>query len=142
MNQRSKADFRALREGIGLTQQNIADVFGISVRTVKRWEHPDWGEIPEDVWEYLEGMADLHDRMVEDMRAAMVKKYQETGVDSLTITYFRDQQQYNENGRDEGPYGFVNAVARDIAAECSHYGLSVCFRYPDDGAVHTPGSRY
>lgn len=142
MDQHSKADFRAMREGIGLTQQNVADHFGINTRTVKRWEHPDWGEIPEDAWEYLEDMAERHDKMVEDMSAAMVACSRESGVTSLTITYYRDQQQYNEHGRDAGPVGFVNSVARDIAAECGRYGLDICFRYPDEGAICTPGSRY
>ena len=31
MDQHSKADFRALREAIGLTQQNLADHFGVSM---------------------------------------------------------------------------------------------------------------
>lgn len=141
MDQHSKADFRAMREGIGLTQQNVADHFGINTRTVKRWEHPDWGDIPEDAWEYLEDMADRHDLIVRDTVEQMLLTAQKTHVGQVAVTYFRDQQQYNESGRDEGPVGFVNAVARDVAAELAALGIDVAFRYPDDGAVRTPGSR-
>ena len=142
MDQHSKADFRALREGIGLTQQNLADHFNVNVRTVKRWEHPDYNDIPENVWDYLEDMADQYDTIVEDMSAAMVAVATKNGIDSLTITYYRNQQQYNECGRDDGPVGFVNAMARDVAAEVGRHGIDVCFRYPDDGAISTPGSNY
>lgn len=34
------------------------------------------------------------------------------------------------------------AAARDVAAELAAMDIDVAFRYPDDGAVHTPGSRY
>ena len=42
----TKADFRATRETIGLTQGDVAEACGVSLRTVKRWEHPDWPEPP------------------------------------------------------------------------------------------------
>ena len=60
----------------------------------------------------------------------------------VVMTYFRDQDMYDEFGRDEGPYGVANANARAAAAELERLGLEVEFRYPTEGAMRTPGSRY
>lgn len=142
MNQHSKADFRALRESLGLTQQDVADACDVRVLAIKRWERPDYTDPPQDAWEWLEDMADLHDEMVEDTVNRMFELSSFTGAESVAITYFRDQAQYDACGRDEGPVGFVNAVARDVAAELTARGINVAFRYPDDGAISIPGSRY
>ena len=142
MDQSSKADFRALREGIGLTQQNVAAMCGVKVNAVKRWERVGWPEPPEDAWEALEDMADRHDEMVAFGVAKALELSASTGAADVVLTYFHDQQQYDALGRDDGPCGFVNAVARDVAAELTAKGMGVAFRYPDDGAVRTPGSRY
>lgn len=142
MDQHSKADFRALREGIGLTQQNVADMCGVKVNTAKRWERTGWPDPPEDAWDALGEAADRHDELVAFGVAKALDLAASTGVTEVALTYYHDQAQYDAMGRDEGPYGFVNAVARDVAAELTGRGLDVCFRYPDDGAVRTPGSRY
>lgn len=134
----TKADFRAMREALGLTQLDVADACGVRALTVKRWERPGFPEPPEDAVEWLEGMADLHDEMVGQMVGLALA----SPADEIRITYFRDQAQYDASGRDDGPFGFANAVARDVAAELAREGVDVAFAYPDDGAVSTPGSRY
>ena len=35
---RSKADFKCLRERVGLSQQDVASALGVNIRSVKRWE--------------------------------------------------------------------------------------------------------
>ena len=60
----------------------------------------------------------------------------------MPITYYRDQDMYDEFGRGPGPYGQANANARAMAYELERRGIKVEFRYPSDGAVSTPGSRY
>lgn len=45
-------------------------------------------------------------------------------------------------GRDPGTFSFANSVAREVALRLADEGIEVEFRYPDDGAVRTPGSRY
>lgn len=134
----TKAGFRAMREALGLTQLDVADACGVRALTVKRWERPGFPEPPEDAVEWLEGMADLHD----DMVGQMVGLALESPADEVRVTYFRDQAQYDASGRDDGPFGFANSVTRDVAAELTAKGMDVAFRYPDDGAVRTPGSRY
>lgn len=49
---------------------------------------------------------------------------------------------YDKYGRDEEPFGWPNAVARKLAYELGKRGIAYSFRYPDDGAVSTPGSNY
>ena len=36
------AEFRAMREQVGLSQADVADTLGVNVRSVKRWEDPEY----------------------------------------------------------------------------------------------------
>lgn len=139
----TKADFRAIRETIGLTQGDVAKACGAALRTVKRWEHPDWQEPPSDAWAWLLDMLDRHDALVDeavDRALAIVGEHGEPAA--VVITYYRDQAQYDAHGRDPGPYGFANSVAREVALGLNGEGVETEFRYPDEGAISTPGSRY
>ena len=136
------ATFRALRETCGYTQGDVAKALGVALRTVKRWEHPDWQEPPEDAGAWLLGMLDRHDAAVDAMVDKAMALVREHGLEAVSITYYRDQSQYDALGRDEGPYGFINSIAREVALDLAVEGIETEFRYPDEGAVSTPGSRY
>ncbi len=138
----TKADFRAKRETMGLTQGDVARACGVSLRTVKRWEHPDWQEPPDDAWEWLIGMHDRHDAAVDAMVDQTLEMVRKHDLEMVAITYYRDQAQYDACGRDDGPYGFVNSIAREAALDLNGEGIETEFRYPDEGAVSTPGSGY
>ena len=138
----TKADFRATRETIGLTQGDVAKALGVSLRTVKRWEHPDWQEPPEDAWEWLMDMHDRHDAAVDAMVDRTLVVAGRGDIDVVAITYYRDQSQYDAHGRESGPYGFANSVAREVALNLNGEGIETEFRYPDDDAISTPGSGY
>lgn len=138
----TKADFRAMRDECGLTQQDVADALGVRVLTVKRWERPGFPEPPDDAWGYLDGERDRMVRMAEFAVSKALELRDETGVNSIALTYFRDQAQYDTAGRDDGPVGFANALSRLTASYLDAEGFEVEFSYPDDGAVRTPGSRY
>lgn len=138
----TKADFRATRETIGITQGDVAKALGVSLRTVKRWEHPDWQEPPEDAWEWMFWMLERHDALVDAMVGRALAAIGRGDLDVVAITYYRDQSQYDDHGREPGPYGFANSVAREVAIDLNGEGIETEFRYPDDGAVRTPGSRY
>lgn len=127
---------------IGLTQGDVAKALGVSLRTVKRWEHPDWQEPPEDAWEWLLGMLERHDATVDAMVDRALAAAVMGDLDVVAITYYREQSQYDAHGRDPGPYGFANSVAREVALDLNDEGIETEFRYPDDGAISTPGSRY
>lgn len=137
----TKADFRAIRETIGLTQGDVAKALGVALRTVKRWEHPDWQEPPEDAWEWLLDMHDLHDALVDEAVDRALAIVGERGEPAAVVTtYYREQSQYDAHGRDEGLYGFANSIAREVAHDLNGEGIETEFRYPDDDAISTPGS--
>ena len=144
--ERTKADFAALRESVGLTQANLADDLGVQARSVRRWEQPgqEGYEPPADAWDMLDSYADLQRQMVDHARETVMRTGEEAGrqPDRVTLTYWRSQEQYDELGRDEGWYGVANANARAAAAELGRYGFKVRFAYPGEGAIRTPGSRY
>ena len=138
----TKADFRAIRETIGLTQGDVAKALGVALRTVKRWEHPDWHEPPEDARAWLLEMHERHDAAVDAMVDKAMALVREHGPEVVSITYYREQSQYDVHGREQGPYGFANSVAREVALDLNGEGIETEFRYPDDDAISTPGSRY
>lgn len=144
--ERTKADFAALRETVGLTQANLADELGVNPRSVRRWEQPgqEGYEPPAEAWEVLDRYADLRRRMVDHARETVMQAGERMGGQpgQVVLTYYRSQEQYDDLGRDEGWYGVANANARAVAAELAHYGVRACFRYPGEGAMRTPGSRY
>lgn len=135
---RTKADFKSLRESIGYTQLNVAQALIVDVRTVKRWEKPQQPEPPADAWEWLEAERDRFEKML----AFMVEKAVESGARRAVLTYYRTQEQYDYAGRDAGAVGFANALARAVGREVGREGVEVEYRYPDDGAIRTEGSRY
>lgn len=143
---RTKADFAALRETVGLTQSNLADDLGVQARSVRRWEQPgqEGYEPPADAWDMLDFYADLQRQMVDHARETVMRTGEEAGhqPDRVVLTYWRSQEQYDELGRDEGWYGVANANARAVAAELGRHGFKVRFAYPGEGAIETPGSRY
>lgn len=143
---RTKADFAALREAMGLTQANLADELGVNPRSVKRWEQPgmEGYEPPQDAWDVLDDYADVRRQMVEHCRETAMQAQEQAGrmPDAIVLTYYRSQKQYDDLGRDDGWYGVANANARAVAAELERYGFEVRFAYPGDGAIGTPGSRY
>ena len=53
---RTKADFRALREELGLSQTDLGRALGVKTLTVKRWEKdgPDGFLVPDDVWDSID----------------------------------------------------------------------------------------
>lgn len=144
--ERTKADFAALRESVGLTQANLADDLGVQARSVRRWEQPgqEGYEPPADAWDMLDSYADLQRQVVDHARETVMRTGEEAGhqPDQVVLTYWRSQEQYDELGRDEGWYGVANANARAAAAELARYGFKVRFAYPGEGAIGTPGSRY
>ena len=143
---RGKADFKAQRERLGLSQQDVADALGINIKTVKTWENPRQPRyrISGAAWRYLDSALDAQAQQVAYARSVVEKRIDELGMEPavISITYYRDQATYDRFGREEGPFGQANANARAIACELERMGIRVEFRYPDDGAIPTPGGNY
>ena len=121
--------FRATREMLGLTQQDVADAADVRILTVKRWERGDQ-EPPVDVVGWLEDLSETQSATVEAAVGAAVASAPPHG--SVQLTYYRTQQQYDELGGDPGPAGMANANARLVAARLDALGYTVGWAYPDD----------
>ena len=142
----TKAAFKALREQVGMSQQNLADEVDVVVRSVKRWESPaaEGYRAPEDAWRVLEEARATQRRQVAYALEVVRKQAGELGQApaAVALTYYRDQEQYDACGRDRGPVGVANANARAVVDALEREGYSVEWHYPDEGAIKTPGSRY
>ena len=101
----TKAQFKALREMTGLSQQNIADALDVNLRTVKSWENParETYKVPDYAWDYLKKVDDTQAQQVSYMLGIVAKQVEEFGGDPalVPITYYRDQAMYYEFGRDD-----------------------------------------
>lgn len=144
MKQRTKATFKALRETVGLSQDNVARDLGVAVTSVKRWERPGYQYPPADAWEYLLDAYQAHCDAVNGALEQVDEISDLAGYDPklVPITYWRTQEQYNELGRDPGYVGVVNARARAVGDELLLRDIEVEWRFPEESAASMPGSRY
>lgn len=133
----NKAGFRATRERLGLTQQNIADMAEVTVLSVKKWEKLSGNNIPADVQDLMRSLEDNFDEGVEATLSALAGIVENQGgnPETVEITYFRSQEDYNRAGRDDGPFGYVNAMSRAVASRLTDMGIPVRFIYPEEKAA-------
>lgn len=128
---RSKAEFRALRESVGMSQADVAKKLGVTVRSVRRWETPapEYRGAPDDAWELLDEAIKNQDAVVAgalDIAGALPGK-------AVQLTYYRDQTQFDLFGREPvDTYGQANANARMTANALRSQGVEVSFAYNED----------
>lgn len=143
MNMGTKAGLKALRERVGLSQRDLAAELGVAVQSVKRWEREDMPYLaPQTAWDVLEHALDVQRQMVDFMLAKVHEIERDIGrpPDLIPITYYRNQKMYDLHGREAGAFGRANATARAVATLLEEEGYKVEFRYPQEGAVQTPGN--
>ena len=127
----NKATFRALRDEVGLSQADFAALMGVHLNSVKRWENPNFSQQPP-----ADAFATLDDLLNE--RDFLVRKTLHNGAldfehaQAITLTYYRDQAEFELFGRDEGNFKIANANARAVARALKERGLTVDFCYPQD----------
>ena len=123
------AQFRAIREMLGLSQQDVADAVEVDRRSVKRWESGEY-PVPDDVAEWLmaeRASADYTVRnVVKDILSAEVVPA------TVSLTYYRTQEEYDSFRRDDGPFGISNANARRVADALEAEGIACEFYYPGE----------
>ncbi len=130
----SHAGFRTLRESLGLSQGDVAEACGVQERTVRRWETPGNYLAPDDAWAYLARMRRTFESGITAALDQVSAITREAGKPPRTVslTYYRNQAQYDELGRDEGPVGFRNAMTREVAARLEERGLPVRIAFVDE----------
>ena len=129
-----KAQFRAMRERVGLSTKTLADLLGSTVDTVEEWETPEHGDPPEDAVHLLVSLLERH---VETVSAAVdaiehMRDAHGNEPQGITLPYYRSQAHYDQYVRDSGDYSIVNAQSRDIAAILENEGYEIRFTYPED----------
>lgn len=131
----SKADIRAERERMGLSQSEVAERLGVQTRTVKRWEDPQhFYEPPEDLYEELDELAEQFDRAVREGVGQAHRMLEQVGEVPITLTYWKRQDQYDRLRGDGGYYGMANAITREVARLLDAEGHATRYEYPESEA--------
>lgn len=143
---RDKADLKAVREAIGITQIDIANEMGVTVRTVKRWEQIGWEEPPEELWELLDDMVYDHERSVDELVERTEREAGGPGEDGddpkvVRLAYYKNQKHYESFPHQRGTtHTWGNAIVRRAADILRFKGYRVFFYYDEaDGAYADDG---
>lgn len=139
---RSKADFRMLRELLGLSQAWVAKRAGVSLPTLKNWENPEYFYPPKrEAWDLVEGLWRQADRKASDLVDIAVEAARlarERGVEPapIMLTYWRGMKDWSKRfgGEDEGSFRIANAAARLAADRLRVLGLPVTVMYAETEA--------
>lgn len=125
----SKAEFRAIRELVGMTQASLADALGVQERSVRRWESEDAPQLPPDeAWQLLWSAEERQGQVID----FALRKVDESGAKLVRLPYWASQRDYSEHSTDaahgiEGDYRMANANARALATILSGEGIEVEF---------------
>ena len=125
---RSKTEFRAKREIIGLTQADIAEELGVGLKTVKRWESEGYRNPSDEAW----ALIDREYEKVKKTIAFTVNAYsalKEKGSASspIQLAYYRSQEQHDAVSPAEENYLRVNAQMRIMAIVLESLGIESTF---------------
>lgn len=132
--ERTKAQFRAYRESLGLSQHDVAEALGVQERSVRRWEQPGYYAPPAGAWEWLDGMQRLHDTMVGGSMGTVRELAEEAGKNpgSVSMFYWRNQEECDLHARDRAPYGFLNAVTREVTRQLKAEGIEARLQFREE----------
>lgn len=139
---RDKADLKAVRESIGITQIDLANEMGVTVRTIKRWEQIGWEEPPEELWELLDDMVYDHERSVDELVERTERELAEREGDGavdpdggdkvVRLAYYKNQKHYERFPHQRGTtHTWGNAIVRRAADILRFKGYRVFFYYPE-----------
>lgn len=140
---RGKADFRLMRELLGLPQEWVAKRVGVDVRTVRNWESPRYFYPPKrEAWDLVEGLwrrADGKAAGLVEIASSAARVARERGVEPapLMLAYWRDAAQWAKAHPEDGDAGMwriENAAARLAADRLHAMGLPVAIAYAEPEA--------
>lgn len=104
---RSAADFRMMRETLGLSQAWVARTVGVTTLTVVHWEDPREFALPRrEAWNLIEDMwaeADRRATAFVDMASKAVALARDNGIEPepVMLSYWRDLKEHEIAHRDE-----------------------------------------
>jgi hypothetical protein len=121
---RSKQEFRALRELVGVTQQAMADRLGVKILSVKRWESPKYPQqAPYDAWDLLDSLESRQYDICRDAAGSINPK----AVDAI-LPYWSSAGEWEtmHPGHDL-TWTEANATSRRLASVLFAQGMDVRF---------------
>lgn len=141
---RSKASFKALRETLGMSQQLLAELLHVDLRSVKRWESPTataYKAAPDDAWELLESYAEKQAWVVETALDDVAETEERHGEpDVVSLTYWTSADQFEAAHPGWGQFWqMANANSRLIAWTLRNEGYQVDFDFPGLEAIKRDG---
>lgn len=132
LTRRCKAEFRAMRETLGITQQRLADDLRVKVLSVKRWESPKYPQqAPDYAWELLDMLMAKQDSAVEAAIAQVQRIDSSTDgrPREIVLPYWSSQDDYMKHHYDaaesDASWTEVNATSRRVAAVLKVLGFDV-----------------
>lgn len=127
---RTKAEFRAIRETVGMTQGALARELSVEVRSVKRWESPTASQVPpQDAWDVLDAALSAQRRGIATALGRVDEVAEERGAypKSVMLPYWTSQDAYDEGHYvdDGGDWRMANATNRLLAHALHERGIRV-----------------
>ncbi len=132
----TKANFRALRETVGMTQAHLAKECGIDPRSVRRWEDPaNSAYAPREfAWDVLIKAREAQIKAIDAAIDAVeqIEEQQGAAPESVSLTYWASATQYAHAHPEEDPanWQMANANARLTAHMLDKMGFKVEFGFP------------
>lgn len=139
---RTKSEFRALREMVGLTQQRLADDLGVKVLSVKRWESMSKPQTPpKEAWDILDMLVERQDEAVRSALSEVerISMLHGGSPHDVAMPYWTSEEDYRlyhylpDNG-DES-WTEINATSRRVACALRDWGIRVKWVDGKDNAV-------
>lgn len=134
--ERTKANFRALRETVGMSQAHLAKECGIDSRSVRRWEDPKERSCSPRgfAWDLLEEARAAQLSAYDAAVTAVEDEADEAGCAprAVTLTYWPNVAAYAHAHPEEDPanWQMANANARLVAHALAEMGYEVEFAFP------------
>lgn len=126
---RSKQEFKALREQIGMSQADLALALGVTERSAKRWESIKYTNYnaPQDAWDILDDALKLQRQVISAALGQIDEAAQEVGgyPASVKLVYWSTQAEYDEYHcvDDDGDWRQANATARIVSYALHERGI-------------------
>ena len=130
---RSKSEFKAIRERVGITQAALASIMGVSQRSVRYWEHPiSQRQPPEEAWRILDDALDRQ-RQVVSFALQKVDEAGETAgakPNAVRLPYWLTEGDYVQWSTDSelgiiGDWRMANANNQVLAIILEERGVNV-----------------
>lgn len=127
---RTLAEFRAIRETVGMTQGMLAAKLGVEPRSVRRWESPTNDYYPpQDAWDALDAALDTQRRGIAAALGKVDEIAKERGAypKSVMLPYWTSQDAYDEGHYvdDGGDLRMANATNLLLAYALHERGIRV-----------------